>query len=82
MRWAWTSAHTWFVGDGAIAYRRLIVQCPVLEPTPLIAPAVGWIAARLASTGPVPGPDKIRPLYVRRPDAELARDRSSVRADR
>ena len=81
-RWTSQMSHAWFVGDGAVAYKPLLGQHAVLEPTPLIAPAIGWLAAERARTGPVPGPDEIRPLYVRRPDAELARDRHKVRADR
>ncbi len=81
-RWATMARRPWFVGDGAMAYRQLVARHPLLEPTPLIAPAIGLMAAELTKTAPAPGPDAIRPLYVRRPDAELARDRDKVRADR
>lgn len=82
IRWALKGPRAWFVGDGAIAYRALIAQHPLVEPTPLIAPVIGLMAAELTMASPAPGPEAIRPLYVRRPDAELARDRHKVRADR
>jgi tRNA threonylcarbamoyladenosine biosynthesis protein TsaB len=80
-RWASVIPEAGFVGDGAIVYRQLITPNLILEPTPLVAPAVAWIAADSARTGPVPGPEAIRPLYVRRPDAELARARHKVHSD-
>jgi tRNA threonylcarbamoyladenosine biosynthesis protein TsaB len=78
--------HVWFVGDGAIAYQAILSHGPgritVIDPTPLMAPAVAMLAAQEAKRGNVPGPEAIRPLYVRRSDAELARDRAKVRVDR
>jgi tRNA threonylcarbamoyladenosine biosynthesis protein TsaB len=73
----------WFVGDGALAYRAIISNgrggVTLIDPTPLMAPAVAMLAAQEAKRGEVRGPDAVRPLYVRRPDAELARDRANVR---
>jgi tRNA threonylcarbamoyladenosine biosynthesis protein TsaB len=65
-----------FIGDGAVKYR---AQVPgrVIAPTPLVAGAVAQIAHTRAAAGDAPPPHAIRPLYVRRPDAELARERSS-----
>lgn len=68
-----------FVGDGAEHYRHVIGallgdRAEVL-PTPLLAGAVGRLAFSRARHGQAPLPHAIRPLYVRRPDAELARDR-------
>jgi tRNA threonylcarbamoyladenosine biosynthesis protein TsaB len=65
-----------FIGDGAVKYRE---QIPgrVIEPTPLIAGAIAQTAGARAATGEAPPPHAIRPLYVRRPDAVLARERSS-----
>jgi tRNA threonylcarbamoyladenosine biosynthesis protein TsaB len=68
---------TLFVGDGAAAYARLITTAggrtadPVAPP---IAGAVAILAAREAEAGHCPPPHAIRPLYVRRPDAEMARE--------
>jgi tRNA threonylcarbamoyladenosine biosynthesis protein TsaB len=76
----------WFVGDGAVAYRGIIFPTPgriaVIDPTPMIAPAVAALAAREAAAGRLHGPEAVRPLYVRRPDAELGRDRTKARVVR
>jgi tRNA threonylcarbamoyladenosine biosynthesis protein TsaB len=69
---------TWFAGTGAVAYRDLLVpldRCRVLEPPPALAPAVARIAAVRAERGQAVRPHAVRPIYVRRPDAELARER-------
>ena len=75
----------WFVGDGAIAYRDIDSPAAdavtVIDPTPPMAPAVAALAAREAAAGRLRGPEAVRPLYVRRPDAELARDRAKARVD-
>ncbi len=65
-----------FVGDGAVRYRCLIGPERVVEPTPLLAGAIATLAHERARAGELPPPHAIRPLYVRRPDAELARDRT------
>lgn len=67
-----------FVGDAAIRYRetitaRLGARAIIAEEVPTLAGAVGRIAAN-ASGRAVP-PHAIAPLYIRRPDAEIARDR-------
>ena len=73
-----------FVGDGAAAYRDLIGTrlgggARFADPlVPLLAGRVGLLAGEAIRRGERPSPDAIRPLYVRRPDAELARaDRTS-----
>lgn len=77
MSWWGTAA---FAGDGALVYRAVLEQhlgaSPrVVMPTPPLAPAIGAIAGRRAVAGEAVLPHAVRPLYVRRPDAELARDR-------
>ncbi len=62
-----------FIGDAAMRYRDRLPR--VVEPTPLVAGAIAAIARAEAETGELPPPHAIRPLYVRRPDAELARNR-------
>ncbi len=64
-----------FIGDGAVRYRDRLGAERVIEPTPLLAGAVARLAHARASRGELPKPHAIRPLYVRRPDAELARER-------
>jgi tRNA threonylcarbamoyladenosine biosynthesis protein TsaB len=64
-----------FGGDGAVLYAETIARA---APAARIAPSIALTAAigRLAVAGVPPGiePGAIRPLYVRRPDAEIARD--------
>jgi tRNA threonylcarbamoyladenosine biosynthesis protein TsaB len=66
-----------FVGDGAVRYTEAIrEQAPrarIVEPPP-IAGVIGRLAAARLQAGESGDPAAVRPLYVRRPDAELARD--------
>ncbi len=82
----WRSQPWWpiarFIGDGAVVYRSRLVsalgpEVTILEPTPPLAPAIGAIAEARARRGEAVAPHAVRPIYVRRPDAELARDRQS-----
>jgi tRNA threonylcarbamoyladenosine biosynthesis protein TsaB len=67
-----------FIGDGAAVYADVIrralgdASAAILDP-PALAGAVGRIAAARARRGETVTPSGIRPLYVRRPDAEIAR---------
>jgi tRNA A37 threonylcarbamoyladenosine modification protein TsaB len=84
-RWARELPHTeLFAGDGALAYRDLIrATAPgaqIVDPMPPLAPSIARLAERhLQQHGPS-APDAIRPIYVRRSDVELARDRAAVSA--
>jgi tRNA threonylcarbamoyladenosine biosynthesis protein TsaB len=67
-----------FAGDGAVRYRDAIVQRvgpkAIVDTTvPPLAGTIGLIASVDASRGV--RPHAVVPLYVRRSDAELARDR-------
>jgi tRNA threonylcarbamoyladenosine biosynthesis protein TsaB len=69
-----------FTGDGALRYEELVGGAAVpgrrvVRPVPELAPAIGRLAAREASRGVAHPPHAIRPVYIRRPDAELARDK-------
>jgi tRNA threonylcarbamoyladenosine biosynthesis protein TsaB len=68
-----------FIGDGAETYREIILArlghaARIADP---VAPTLAGIIAILATiehrNGHRPPPHAIRPLYVRRPDVELAR---------
>jgi len=71
---------TLFIGDGAGTYRSAIESglggagrvAPVA--TPPLAGTIATIAARTVAAGEAQPPHAIRPLYVRRTDAELTRD--------
>ena len=67
-----------FVGDGAIRYaadidRQIGSRAEIVRDVPLLAGVIG----RMASENPerAVAPHALAPVYVRRPDAELARDR-------
>jgi tRNA threonylcarbamoyladenosine biosynthesis protein TsaB len=68
------------VGDGALAYRDLVQaglpRARVVEPVPPLAPSIAALAGRRAAAGLAGPPHAVRPVYVRRPDAELARERA------
>jgi tRNA threonylcarbamoyladenosine biosynthesis protein TsaB len=73
------SEHTLFIGDAADIYRDVILAtlghaARIAEPAaPLLAGTIARLATESARGGHQPPPHAIRPLYVRRPDAELAR---------
>ena len=66
-----------FVGDGATLYedviRRAVADAQVV-PHPPLAGTLGRLA--VARAAEARDPADVRPLYVRRPDAEIARDRT------
>lgn len=67
-----------FIGDGAVRYRAAIGDALgdlaiVVEPAPMLAGTIGRIAALEPHRAVLP--HAVVPIYVRRPDAELARDR-------
>jgi tRNA threonylcarbamoyladenosine biosynthesis protein TsaB len=80
-RWHRLLAACWcpVAGDGAKRYSQVLADVAgapvsVITPPPL-ASTIALVAARRALAGEATLPHAIKPLYVRRPDAELARDR-------
>jgi tRNA threonylcarbamoyladenosine biosynthesis protein TsaB len=70
-----------FVGDGAVLYAPDIEResaANVVAPPPDLAGAIGLLAVDRASEALEPS--GVRPLYVRRPDAEVARDEKLLSA--
>ena len=72
-----------FVGDGAIRYRNTVEtelgsRALLLPEAPPLAGFVGLIAAENPERAVLP--HAVVPIYVRRPDAELARSRKMTRA--
>jgi tRNA A37 threonylcarbamoyladenosine modification protein TsaB len=72
---------TQFVGDGAVRYRETIAEAVrdaawIAADVPPLASSIARLAGR--EPGRAVLPHAVVPLYVRRPDAELARDRSTV----
>jgi tRNA threonylcarbamoyladenosine biosynthesis protein TsaB len=69
-----------FIGDGAVLFEDAIARdAPAsrIMPPPLLAGAVGRLAVRRARRGEAVDPAAVHPLYVRRPDAEIAREKAS-----
>ena len=73
-----------FVGDAVPIFADLIRReagaDACAEPlSPSLAGTIGVLALEAAASGVCPSPDEIRPLYVRRTDAELSRDARALR---
>ena len=67
------------IGDGAVKYAHLVAGAArVVAPGP-IAAAIGRIGARRGRRGEGLPPSSILPLYVRRPDVEVTRERNQTR---
>ena len=71
-----------FIGDGAAAYAGTIAApgsagWRVRPYQPLLAGAIGRMAVARAQRGDTIDPAAVRPLYVRRPDAEIALEQAS-----
>lgn len=67
-----------FLGDGASRHRHLLesvfADAVIVSESPLLAGAVGEIGMARAARGGAVDPHAVVPMYVRRPDAELARE--------
>ncbi len=61
-------------GDGAVVYRDLLPSGVVVIPPAPLAEAVAWLGLGRALAGETIDPADVQPLYVRRPDVEIARD--------
>jgi len=68
-----------WIGGGAVTYAADAessgASIRILD-TPLLAPLVAELGEQIASENGSVAPHALRPLYIRRPDAELARSRS------
>jgi tRNA threonylcarbamoyladenosine biosynthesis protein TsaB len=70
-----------YVGDGAVQFGDLIrAHRPdaQISPAPPLAGVIGRIAAAMAEMGETIEAAEIRPLYVRRPDAEVEREKRNA----
>jgi tRNA threonylcarbamoyladenosine biosynthesis protein TsaB len=70
-----------FVGSGVLLYRAdILAAAPTarLVEAPLLAPLIAELGERLAARGQAVPLHSLRPVYVRRPDAELARRRAET----
>lgn len=68
-------------GDGATRYEAVIRSCRLsceVGDHPDLAGPIGLMAVERAAAGEAVDPSAVRPLYVRRPDAEVDRERRSA----
>jgi tRNA threonylcarbamoyladenosine biosynthesis protein TsaB len=73
-----------FVGDGAVRHAALIDRtrgsaAGILTSIPPLAPAIARLGRAKAAEGAAGSPHTLAPLYIRRPDAELDRERPGRR---
>jgi tRNA threonylcarbamoyladenosine biosynthesis protein TsaB len=64
-------------GDGAASYADRVDDAVRMVAFPCLAGTVGLVGAARARAGEAVNAASVRPLYVRRPDAEIARDTSA-----
>ena len=63
-----------YVGDGAELYANLLPTGSRVMPAPPVAGVIGLMAVSRAMRGEAVNPAAVQPIYVRRPDVEVARD--------
>lgn len=66
------------IGDGAAPYAHLVDPRVRTIDAPLLAPVIGRLAIAAAMQGGAVKPAAVHPVYVRRPDAEVDRDKRAV----
>jgi tRNA threonylcarbamoyladenosine biosynthesis protein TsaB len=74
------------VGDGAVLYAHVLgadaasdgLAVRLIDPTPPLAGIIGLLAIAQAGAGTTVEAKDVQPLYVRRPDAEIDRERKRV----
>jgi len=66
---------TIWAGEGAALYSSTLPAGADVMVPPALAGAIGAMAAVRALAGKAVSPAAVQPLYVRRPDAEVARER-------
>lgn len=74
-RWKEQGLPELVVGDGALVYRDQLDGVARISAPPLLAGAIGRMAIARARAGLAVGPAAVQPLYIRRPDAEIERER-------
>jgi tRNA threonylcarbamoyladenosine biosynthesis protein TsaB len=74
-RWAADGLPSVFVGDGAVEYAYLVPESSAVLEHPVLAGTIGRMAVPVFHRGDALHPAAIQPIYVRRPDAEIERDR-------
>jgi tRNA threonylcarbamoyladenosine biosynthesis protein TsaB len=75
-RWSAGPPIDLFIGDGAVLYREMIGGRAAASP--LLAGTIGLMAVERARAGETLDPAGVHPIYVRRPDVEIERERKIV----
>lgn len=78
-RWFELGRVTVLVGDGVVRFADVIAReyrSARCVPPPLLAGAIGRLALTRSARGGAVHPAGVQPLYIRRPDAEIARENS------
>ena len=78
-RWKTLGLPTAVCGDGAAMYANVLGGAIQVVPTPPLAGIIGRLAVPASRDGSTVSPAGVQPLYVRRPDAEVARDRAHLK---
>jgi tRNA threonylcarbamoyladenosine biosynthesis protein TsaB len=66
------------IGDGATLYAEVIGGCSLAIAAPLLAGAIGRLAVSCERAGRTLDAAAVQPLYVRRPDVEIAREQGRL----
>jgi tRNA threonylcarbamoyladenosine biosynthesis protein TsaB len=81
----WNAAPEVFIGSGARQYSAVIAahapEARLIDAPPL-AGVVGRVAVDCAHAGETVDPAGVQPIYVRRPDAEVAREQKRAAGER
>ena len=76
-RWTRLGLPSVMCGDGVATYRAALPETIQVSAPPALAAYVARLAFDVAARGGAVSPAAVQPVYVRRPDVELARDRAS-----
>jgi len=79
-RWQGQGLPSAICGDGAVLYADMLPATIEMVPPPALASLIARLALAAARAGATVSPAGVQPLYVRRPDAEVARDAAKAKS--
>lgn len=79
-RWQSQGLPSAICGDGAVLYAQVLPATIAIVPPPALASTIARLALSAARSGATVSPAGVQPLYVRRPDAEVARDAAKAKS--
>lgn len=77
-RWKAFGPVSVIIGDGGVAYGGLLDSAVSVIAAPPLAGAIGRMAFMRARSGQTGEPSAAQPLYIRRPDVEIERERKAL----